>query len=84
MEIIIKDAVQTLKNNFCFRRSHSDSNILAFREFTIGIYNRFDELGLILSSLKDISFNEAIIELELNGWMDELKSIITPIKPKTK
>ena len=83
MDKIIKNAVEILKNNFNIRRGFSDRGT-SFREFTIGIYNRFDELVLIFANLKDISFNDAIEELELNGYMKELKDILSPSKPKTK
>lgn len=65
----IDEAVKTLKNNY----SHLEKN----RDNAIGILNRFDELGLIYSDIKGISFNEAMEELELKDFMEELKARIT-------
>ncbi len=64
---LIANASDTLKNNYWALKKQKD------KEFVIGMYNRFDELGLIYSNVKEISFNEAILELGLQELMEELK-----------
>lgn len=74
METIIKDAVQVLKHNYYFRANKNHS--ISFIKFANGIYNRLDELGLIYSSFKDISFNQAVDELDMKDILDEIKILM--------
>ena len=78
MEKILREAVETLKNNYNFRFSTElpKKERTSYKEFMIGIYNRFDEIGLLYSCLKDISFNKAVEELEIKDYMNQLKEIL--------
>lgn len=78
---ILTEATKTLKNNFCFRYTNIKSipkkKLQDYKDFMIGIYNRFDEIGLLYSRFENISFNKAIIELKLEDYMTKLKGIIS-------
>lgn len=76
MDEIIKRAVKVLKNNYCFRKNNGQTKNQDYREYVIGVYNRFDELGLIYAELKDISFNQAIKELMLDDYLKEIKEYL--------
>ncbi len=75
MDKIIKEAVKILINNYCFQKRTwiPKKEKQWYREFSIGIYNRLDEIGLIYATLKKISFNEAIKELGIQDYLDEIK-----------
>lgn len=80
MKNLLIKAVKGLKNNYESRyiciNCVPKTKMQQYKEFMIGIYNRFDEIGLIYSELQNISFNKAIEELELQEYMNELKIII--------
>lgn len=68
----IDSAVQAIKSSYYFRK-HLSIQKKPVREFMLGIYNRLDEIGLIYSHHKNISFNEAIEELCIDKDLQELK-----------
>ena len=74
-EKVIKHACDILINNYQHQLTHRvlKKDKERYRDFMIGIYNRFDELGLIYSSIKDIGFNEAIKELGIDVHIKRVK-----------
>ena len=70
MEEVIKKAVSILKNNCTHRISRHvpKKEKQNYRDFMVGMYNRFDELGLIYSKLKKISFNKAVEDLDIKEY----------------
>lgn len=75
---IIKKAVEILKNNYSFRKTRyvPVENRQNYREYMVGIYNRFDEIGLIYSEIREWSFNKAVDDLGIKHYIRELKEFL--------